>query len=133
MIHQQVARPYARALFTLAQSAGREARVWEDLERVLAVWDGNPAFRAFIRRPEVSKRVKRDVVHRVFASDLDELTRHFLEVLLDKNRETVLGEIASEYRRLWDDARGIRHADVTSAEELGADEKDALTQALARA
>ncbi|MCY0898692.1 MAG: ATP synthase F1 subunit delta [Firmicutes bacterium] len=132
MKQDAMARPYARALFDLARRRGEEALVDQHLGDVIKIWDGDPAFSAFIRRPEVARAVKRRVVDRIF-SGLDELTRRFLAVLIDKGREDVLAAIGAEFRHLWDEERGIVQAEVTTADALSDDEQAELVHALSQA
>ncbi len=127
-----IARPYARALFELAQSAQKEERVAEDLGRVVNVWDGDRAFRSFIRRPEISPAVKKETVHRLF-DNLDPYAAHLIDVVVDKKREDLLSTIYEEYRNLWDESRGILHADVISAGPLSGEQQEAVAEALGRA
>lgn len=127
-----IAKPYARALYELAKSAHKEEHVADDLDGVVTVWDGNRAFALFIRRPEISPAVKKETVHRVF-SDIDSLTQKLVDVVLDKKREDLLGTIFEEYRKLWDDERGIRHAEVVSAGSLSQEQQEAVAEALSRA
>lgn len=132
MNQEVIARPYARALYALARDRGAEEQVAQELGEVLAVWDGNREFREVIRRPEVSDGMKREIVHRTFP-DLGDLAKHLLDVVIDKKREAVLSAIYEEYRTLWDESRGVVHANVTTAEELSADQEQDLTNALNQA
>ncbi|NMP21006.1 ATP synthase F1 subunit delta [Sulfobacillus harzensis] len=127
-----IARPYARALFELAKSAHKEERVAEDLGRMVAVWDGDRAFRLFIRRPEISPTVKKETVHRLFG-DVDALAARLVDVVVDKKREDLLSTIYEEYRNLWDESRGILHADVISAAPISQEQQEAIAEALGRA
>lgn len=132
MKHEVVARPYARALFSLAKAQGKEELVAQQLGQVLMTWDGDREFRQFIRRPEVSRSAKREAIHRIF-QDLDDITTRLLDVVIDKNREDVLSSIYEEYRNLWDSSRGIMHAEVTTAEAMSEAQEKSLAEALGRA
>lgn len=133
MRNEVVARPYARALFSLAQASGKEGKMAEELHQVLLIWDGDREFGQFIRRPEVAATVKKEAVHRIFSNELDPVTQHLLDVVIDKNREEELSTIFEEYRNLWDASRGIVHAEVTSADALTDEQQKALAEALGRA
>ncbi|MCL5116485.1 MAG: ATP synthase F1 subunit delta [Firmicutes bacterium] len=132
MKQEVVARPYARALFELAKAHSKEETVAQDLGQVLMTWDGDREFRQFIRRPEVSHHVKRETAHRVFTG-LDSITERLIDVVIEKNREDVLSTIYEEYRNLWDESRGIVHADVTTAAPLSPEQQQSLADALGRA
>lgn len=132
MKNEVTARPYAKALFSLASEQNKEELLAQELGGVLTTWDGDAAFRQFIRRPEVSKRAKRETVKKVFQG-IDPITEQFLNVVIDKNREEMLSTIYEEYRNLWDASRGIMHAEVTSAQELSDTQQESLAAALGRA
>lgn len=132
MKNEVTARPYARALFSLAREHGLQEQIAQELGQVLEVWDGDVAFRGLIRRPEVSHACKHDTVDRLF-SGLHLTTRHLLEVVIDKNRTEILSTIYEEYRNLWDESRGIVHAEVASAKELTGAEVQSWVKALSLA
>lgn len=132
MKEEKVARPYARALFQLAQARGAEAAVAEHLGALVKLWNEDAGFQTFIRRPEVAPPIKRQVIERAFP-DLDDVTRRFVGVVLEKGRQELLPAIFDEFRRLWDEARGILEAEVTAAEALSDEEHKQLSDALSRA
>lgn len=132
MKNEVIARPYARALFELAQKEGKEARIAQDLVEVVGIWDDERQFCEWIRRPEVPVIAKHDAVKRLFGS-IDVITQHFLAVIVDNSRETLLSAINEEYRKLWDASRHIMHVEVTAAKKLPRDQKEALTRVLGRA
>ncbi len=132
MKNEAIARPYARAMFELAQKEGKEARIAQDLAEVLGVWDDEQQFFEWIRRPEVPTAAKHDAVKRLFGS-IDVMAQHLLAVIVDNSREPLLSTINKEYRKLWDASRHIMHVEVTAAKKLPADQQAALTQALGRA
>jgi F-type H+-transporting ATPase subunit delta len=71
-------------------------------------------------------------VDRVF-SGLQPMTRHLLDVVIDKNREDLLSTVYEEYRNLWDESRGIIHAEVQTAFDLTDAEEKSLVGALSQA
>ncbi len=132
MKNEVIARPYARALFSLAQESGKEERVAQQLGQVLMAWDGDANLRQFIRRPEVAKAAKKELATRIF-DDLDPITERFLGTVIEKKREDLLAAIYEEYRSLWDQSRGIVHAEVTTAVPLSEAQEKSLTDALGQA
>jgi F-type H+-transporting ATPase subunit delta len=132
MKNEVVAKPYARALFSLAGAAGKEEQLAQQLGQVAIVWDGDAAFRQFIRRPEVPKKAKHEAIARLFPN-LDPIALRLLYLVVDKQREDVFSTIYEQYRDLWDASRGIVHAEVTTAASLKDEEQQDLIAALSRA
>ena len=132
MKNEVVAKPYARALHSLARDQGKEEQVAQELGQVLITWDGNREFRQFVRRPEISVTAKREAISRLF-TDLDPLTVHLLDVVIEKHREEMLAAIYEAYRNLSDESRGIMHAEVSTATVLTEDQEQSLVQALSGA
>lgn len=132
MKNEVAAQPYARALFRLAEEQGTQEQVAQQLGQVLQIWDHNSEFRQFIRRPEISHTAKREAVGRVFP-DLEDIASHLLSVVIEKNREDLLSTIYEEYRNLWDQSRGIVHAEVTCASSLSDAEEKSLLEVLSQA
>lgn len=133
MRNDKIARPYARALFSLAQSEGQEEQVALDLAKVLEVWHGQDAWQRFMRRPEVSAKAKRETFQRIFSESLGKVCQNFVQVVIAKGREEVLPDIDREYRHLYDVSRGVVHVDVETAHALSDEEEQGLTEALAKA
>lgn len=131
MKNEVVARPYARALFDLTREQNKEEQVARELGDVLMIWDGDREFREFVRRPEVPVVAKREAVERIFG-DLDRVTARLLAIVIDKHREDILSTIYEMYRSLWDDSRGIIHAQVIAASVLTEDQQRLLGDALGR-
>ena len=63
---------------------------------------------------------------------MHELTQRFLDMVIDKRREAILALVPVEFRRLSYELLNIQPTEVTSAAPLGADERAALSTALAR-
>lgn len=133
MTDEQIARPYGKAAFELAEEAGQTETVIRELGHVLEVWREAPELRAFWLRPEVSPAAKIEALHRIFDQDLGPLTRRLLEVIVKKGRIAALPAIFQELLRLFDQARGIVQVEVESASGLSSQETQALQGALQRA
>lgn len=124
-----LARPYARAAFSLAREHGR-----------LAPWSHLIGFAAAMASDE---RVARLLGHPVLThddalmlllpdGDVDPNFRQFLTVLADNRRLALLPEIATQFEALRAEAERIVQVRVTSATALGAAEVETLSAALRR-
>jgi F-type H+-transporting ATPase subunit delta len=133
MIDQRAVRPYARALFELAQEQQTVERTEADFARVMQVFNESEEFRKLLLHPQASHQAKKETVFRIFGTDIEDATLHFLNVVVDKDREELLNAIHAEFIRLVEDSRGIVQAYVESAQDLdGAQQRD-LTEKLSHA
>ena len=87
--------------------------------------------RAVLANPAVAAAQKRALIERLGAPlELGRISRNFLFVLLDHRRMDLLGEILGKLETLLDERLGIVRAEVTTAVELGAAERQWLQEAL---
>lgn len=129
------ARPYAKAVFELAQEQGQ-----------FDSWSGRLSFwSALVSHPEMSQRLEvpglthQDralMIEKVVGEDMDDFGRNFLRLLSENNRLVLLPDIFGIYEELRASAEGEIEATVTSAFELNDEQRqkiiDALSKRLAR-
>lgn len=127
-----VARRYARALYEEAERASKTDAVDEDIELIVKSLEDSGELDRFFSSPVISRDKKQDVVRALFATHIDDLTLTFLEMLVRKQREDVFSEIASSYRNLRNEQRGIVEATARTAAALSDAERDQLAASLSR-
>jgi F-type H+-transporting ATPase subunit delta len=112
-----VARPYAEALFKVADEKG-VAKDWQNRLLALAAIAGNADFLAFSTHPKASQ----DDIIRLFESvtkqPLEEEFKHFIEVLFENKRLSILPEIALLFQEKVREKEKRLHALVESAYPL---------------
>jgi F-type H+-transporting ATPase subunit delta len=111
-----IARPYAEAVFALADASGTLGR-WSQTLAVMAAVAANPELRAVSGNPNVSA----DQVYGLFAGacgDLSTEPQNLLRVLIENGRLATLPEIRSIYEELKNAREGVVEAYVTSAYPL---------------
>ena len=125
------ARRYAKALFGLAQDAGRVEEVRGELDALAALFEEVPALREALFRPLHPVAERRAALEAV-AERLSTSTevRHFYAFLIDQRRIVDFPAIHAEYARLADEAEGRVAARVTCAAPLSDDQKERLRRAL---
>jgi len=131
-----VATRYARALVDLATRPGAQIaphRVLDELDAFQGALAASPALRGVLLSPAVAAPQKRSLVSRLsLALGLSDLLRRFLLVVMDRRRMNLLAEIRQAAEALLDERLGVVRVDVTSARELTAAQREALTAGLAR-
>lgn len=124
-----LARRYAAALFDVAESRGATAAVLADLETLREVL-GSPAGKMFLGNPNTSRQ-QVDLLRRALANG-NEVSKNAVGVLLQRRREQILGELATEFRALVQDKAGEAVAVVETARPLTTDDQTALREQMAR-
>lgn len=117
-----VARPYAEALFRVAQ-AGKESfslAAWSDLVAELAQIGGHPEVQAFARNPKTSASDVSAAITALVKSPLNTEAKNFLAMLVDNGRISLLPEIGAQFQALKNATEGAADAEITSAFELNA-------------
>ena len=123
-----LARPYARAAFSLAQDAG-SLPAWSDALAFAARLAADPQVAGLLGNPHLTDA---DAVTLLSPEGADEVFGRFLALLAENRRLPLLPEIAALYDELRFDAERVVKARVTSAIELPAGELETIKQALAR-
>jgi len=123
-----VAKRYAKALFEVASEQNCLDQVEKDLQQVVDTFAAAPELKTWIQHPRTEIGKKKEVFAKVFAG-VNDYTKNLLFVLADRKRENILEDIAHEYKRLANEARGIVEAVVTSAFPLTEEDRKQLIAA----
>ncbi len=122
----RVARRYAEAAYGLAEEQKLGERFAADLAVIQETIRSSREFVAFLKSPVISSDRKRTILSELFKSRLSGFTVNFLNLLVEKGREDLLGDIAGEYFRLRDDRQGLVTLDVRAAAEMNSDQQKAI-------
>ncbi len=128
-----VARPYAEAVFGLADKAGTSAK-WLDMLATLAQAAGNPEMQACISDPNVSDKALYDLVI-ALSKDKDDFppeARNFVRVLIANGRLGLLPEIYAQFGKLKNEREGVLEAVIRSAFPLDNAQTTALVADVSR-
>lgn len=115
MRDETVARNYAETLFELADRNDATEEYGDAIEAVARVIEENPEVRLFLETPRIDDEEKKGVVRRVFGDRLPRHVVNFVLVTIDKRRQRILREIATQYRALLDERMGREHVQVSVA------------------
>ena len=123
-----LARPYARAAFSLARDAGALAP-WSQALAFAAQAAADPRVAALLGNPKLTHA---DAVTLLSPDHADEGFGRFLALLADNRRLALLPEIAGLYDDLRNEAERVVKARVTSATALPPAELDSIKAALVK-
>ncbi len=123
-----VARPYAEALFRVAQNGDMAA--WSGIVSELAQIGANPDMQAFAGNPNVKPAQLAETIASLVKSPLNAEAKNFIAMLAENGRVALLPEIAAQFTVLKNAQAGAADAIVHSAFELSADQLNTLVATL---
>lgn len=127
----EVSERYARALFDLADEAGRIDQVRSDLKTLKAMLADSAELRRAVTSPVYSAEDKgKALVAVAVKAKLDMLTAKFLGLLTQNQRAAALPGVIAAYETLWARKTGVVGAEVISARALSAAELKSIKSAL---
>jgi F-type H+-transporting ATPase subunit delta len=133
MTSRTAAARYARAALDVAtkESADLEQLVRE-LDEFIAFFRQQPALKGLMLNPAVPAPRKRAAMEQIAQrAGLTPIVSKLLILLADRDRLSLLEQIAAAYHDLLADRQNVVRAEVTSAEPLSADRLRAIEQRLA--
>ncbi len=124
-----VARPYAEALFKLADSQGALAK-WSEMLAALATVAADERIRAAIKDPNLSDAKVAGLFISTLSGRLTGDAENLVRVLAENGRLELLPEIRSQYEAFKNEREGVMEADVYAAFELTEAQVSDLVQRL---
>ncbi len=120
-----VAKRYAQAVFDIASESGTQDQWQADLT-MLADAASDLVTGEFFTSPNVPVQSKRAALDRLLPGDARQYARNLAYMLVDRDRFDILPELLAVYGDLVLDAQGIAIADVTTAVDLTAAEREQI-------
>jgi len=114
-----VARPYAEAVFALADAAGKLAE-WSVVLANLSAVAADARVRAAVGDPNLSAAQAAGILISILAGKLPGDAENLVRVLAENGRLDVLPEVRAQYEALKNEREGVIEAEVTSAFEMSA-------------
>jgi F-type H+-transporting ATPase subunit delta len=119
---------YATAFAEVVTAAHLDtASLDRQLTDFVATWEGSHELREFFLNPAVAAVQKVAILDKLNAKlGMQKELRNLIAVLINNDRIGSVAEVAAGYRRILQEQMGIRPAEITTARELGKDERDKL-------
>jgi F-type H+-transporting ATPase subunit delta len=124
-----LARPYAEAVFRLAQDE-KDLAGWSSRLQSLALIVSDAQVARLIADPAVAADRVAGLIVEVAGSDLGERGGNFVKVLAENDRLSLLPEIGAQFEALKANAEGTLEATITSAQALTQAQLDELVAGL---
>ena len=124
-----IARPYAKAVFDLAQEANAYD-AWTAALEQLAVISNDADFSALVSDPRVDGGKVAELLTDLAKDSLPEGGANLINLLVQNDRLDSLADISQQYTDLVAKAKALVNAEVITAKPLTDDQKSSLAAAL---
>jgi F-type H+-transporting ATPase subunit delta len=119
VINQILAKRYAKALLTLGREDGNYEQYGKELDQFVALWEGTPEFADAASNPLYAKENRKIICSAVVDKmGLSPVFKSLLDLMLEKNRVSIIPDVQSLYQKLLDEMANVSRAEVASATPL---------------
>ena len=125
----KIARPYAQAIFDLAQDASA-LEAWSVTLHELSELVERPDLNAVISDPRITKHQLLSLVLQITGDDVDVLTGNLIRLLVQNRRLAYLPLITRQYESLRAEAEGVIEAELETAFPIDAHYEQVVSDAL---
>ena len=125
-----IARPYATAVFELAQEAG-QVEEWSAMLGLLGLLASDKDMRQLITNPKVSRQQLQDLVFDVCGDGLSELGRNLVKLLVQAGRLQYTAAVKDQYEQMRAAAEGKVDVEVVTAYTLDRQQQDSIAEIIA--
>lgn len=133
MNQSKISVRYAKAMFMLAQEKKILSDIYADFVLIREALKGTPEFNDIISSPVISPQDKKNTLTNVFGKIVNEQTIKFLIMLVDKDREEYLNDIARNFETQYRRARNIKQVNVITNCPMTEDASKRIIQVVSEA
>jgi F-type H+-transporting ATPase subunit delta len=132
---RSAARRYAAVLFEVVQKSGDLAKVETELNGFVALLDGHADLQTVLAHPGIAAAKKHALLENILntATDMSGEVRRLLLMLADRDRLSIVRDVAAAYSAKLMAHRNIVQAQITTATELPENKRESLAKALSAA
>ena len=127
--HTTTARPYARAIYTLATETSAIAS-WGDALALMAAVVADADMQEMLDEPQLSKTQKGELMLKAIADKLTQQQQNLLMLMAENGRLGALPEVLSQFESYRAEAEGKVEAEIISAFALTSEQEQAITEML---
>ncbi|NND94889.1 MAG: ATP synthase F1 subunit delta [Flavobacteriales bacterium] len=124
MKETRVASRYAKSLIELAQDEGKLEMVHDDMALIRKTVDENRELGLLLDSPIIKSDKKQTILHEIFSEKIGEMSHKFIDILVSKNREHLIDDVAEEVEQQYLLIKGVVQAKVISAIPLTGNERE---------
>ncbi len=124
----KTAAVYAGMLLDFAREQNSQAEVLRDLQLLRKLLQDTPGLERFFSNPTLPVAVKLDFIKTNLFPHVQEITRKFVTLVIQKNRLTLLAAMLEAFMALEETSRNVYRATVTSAVALSEKQLQSLAE-----
>jgi len=125
-----ISRRYAKALFDLAREMNILEKTYKDMLLVQSVVAENPELKRLLMSPIIPPGKKSQVLRTLFQKHLDKLSFRFMQLVVKKEREAFLQNIADNFISLYKEFKNILPVKITTAQAIDAEVRQEILDLL---
>lgn len=125
------ARPYAKAVFELAQAKG-DYETWSGDLQLAAAVVADGTVQEYLASPKLRQDQRAELLLKIVEGKVQDAFGNFIRVLASNDRIPLIPEIARQYEALRAEAEATVNALVVSARDVTDAQKKAISAALAK-
>jgi len=126
MTNPRLATRYAKSLIGLAIERNELEKAFDDMEWLQSLCKGNRDFISMLRSPVIKSDTKGKIVKAVAQNNISLLTNSFIQLLINKGRESALPEITTAFIQQYKEIKKIHPVKLTTAAPVSDDLKNAI-------
>ncbi len=126
----KIGKRYAKALFTFALEQDSVMQVMDDMELVDNTIKQSRELRKLLDNPVVHNRTKKAALKAVFEKYVGETVLKYLMIIVQKNREAFIPEIAHQYVVYYKKHNNIKTATLKTAQPISEELRDVVVNIL---
>jgi F-type H+-transporting ATPase subunit delta len=126
MADVKAASRYVKSLLNLAVDNGVLDQVHSDMMAFDKVLSENRPLITMLRSPIIKHYKKKNILDALFRGRFNDLTLSFFRIITEKNRESLLPLIATEFHNAYNEHQGVGKASVVTAVPLDKDLREEL-------
>lgn len=128
MSNVRLATRYAKSLLGLAIEKGELEKVFSDMEWLQSLCKGNRDFITMLRSPVIKSDAKGKIVKAVAQNNIGLLTNSFIQLLINKGRESELPEITTSFIQQYKEVKKIYTVKLTTASPVSDELKKSIVE-----
>jgi F-type H+-transporting ATPase subunit delta len=110
-----ISRRYAKAMYEYAAEKNDETTLYEHMNTLILILNSIPKIRRIFTNPLLPSKYKKDLLEKATGDNPDKIYLDCINLVLSKNRETLIQNIALEYQSLYRKMKNISVVNLTSA------------------
>lgn len=128
MHNPRLASRYAKSLIDLSLEKGKLEEVFADMQWLHSVCKSTREFGTMLSSPVISGDKKEKIIEAVAKGKLSEMTLAFIRLMIRKNRESVLPEVATAFIDQYKVNKNIYIIKLTTASPVSEEMKKAIVK-----